>query len=67
MRTIVAFGLVMAVLMAVGVITAEALQEPPVKDLFQRPVAPARDAYPGEALREIPMPTAAPRAPAGEV
>ncbi len=67
MRTIVAFGLVMGVLMAVGVVTAEALHDHPVKDLFQRPVEPARDARPVEALREISMPTAALRTPAGEV
>ena len=67
MRTIVAFGIAMAVLMAVGVITAEALHDHPVKDLFQRPVERAREAHPVEALREISMPTAALRTPAGEV
>ena len=67
MRTIVAFGIAMAVLMAVGVIGVEVLHEHPVKDLFQRPVEQTRDPRLSEALRGIPMTIAAPRGSAAEV
>ena len=67
MRTIVAFGIAIAVFMAVGVIAAEALHPHPVKDLFQRPVDQVRDGHPPEALRGIPMTIVAPRVSAVEV
>jgi len=67
MRTIVAFGVVMAVLMAVGLIAAEVLHPRPIKDLFQRPVEQAREPIPPEVLRGIPMTTVAPRTSAAEV
>jgi len=67
MRTIVAFGIAIAVFMAVGVIAAEALHPHPVKDLFQRPVDQVREGHPSEALRGIPMPMIGPRASVEEV
>ena len=69
MRTIAAFAVVAAVLMAIGVVAAELVREDPPKILFRRPVIDAGvrgDSSP-EPAEGVPMHATVPGFSAGEV